>query len=219
MINKMPAEKVREYMCDIALMVSELTVKPIVSDVGVLQRRCLEILDKFDAALEAEHLPLGERQQAVYAAAALLDEVALKGFGEKDAEIWINSPLQVIRFSNYQAGEKIFQQIDTELSRAEPSQWLLSTWQVVLALGYKGKYIGHQGEITLDDLQNKFSGLVGSSLEKKLLSIADSTLKQKLIIDWLSYSPLLFAIVACAAAGVVYMVLKNLLKASVAGLI
>jgi len=37
MINKMPAEKVREYMCDIALMVSELTVKPIVSDVGVLQ--------------------------------------------------------------------------------------------------------------------------------------------------------------------------------------
>lgn len=211
-----PPEKVRCLMHDIALIVSALSAQAKTNDVDELQQRGLAALDAFDAALQGEHVATQERQHAVYAASALLDEAALAAIEPEQRESWMANPLQVTRFANYQGGERVFEQIDAELSHSTPSQWLLSTWQVVLALGYQGKHSGDNGTIALHELQDRIAGLLARPLPEETPAVISAATQRPSMVHWRSFSPVLWALGCCAAAGVTYVVLQSILKVSIA---
>lgn len=127
---------------DTALIVDELTaVEQGVKSIYELRHRCEDAYENFSRALVELGMETIECQKATYAQCALLDEMALFHLPSSLRQIWAAQPLQVSYFGNYLAGEKVYSDLQEELSRAPPTIWLLQTYQFVLMLGFKGRYL------------------------------------------------------------------------------
>ncbi|KEQ01377.1 hypothetical protein SASC598J21_008550 [Snodgrassella alvi SCGC AB-598-J21] len=138
--NEIP-DYVRENLRNYILFVTRLSMGHAIQDMEEVQLLAIHFVSEFDQKLSENHLPEHVRKQIKYALFALVDELALRFLDNKSKSIWESSPLQVSQFGEYDAGIQLFEDIQTELHKPDPSFWLLSVWQLVFALGFNGKYL------------------------------------------------------------------------------
>lgn len=125
---------------DSYLLVVELRHGARPQNSQTLLRICVEQIE-----LVRQQLNLGGMSQRSidhigHAQCALLDETVLS-FGEGDVhETWVKEPLQAKFFNCHQAGEFLYEDIRGVLREPAPDPHVLTVFQRVLMLGFKGRY-------------------------------------------------------------------------------
>lgn len=199
-------QSVRASMQDISLIVTRLSADATLTEPAGFQAHCMAVLDRLDNALAQQGASPAEREDAVYAASCLLDEAALQKLAEPLRARWQATPLQVSRFGNLQGGELVYEQIAGELAKPAPSYWRLACWQLVLGLGFQGKY-GANDHLQRHQLLNR--------IDERLAPVAPAETAPPppgAVIHWRSFSPLLWAVLAWSGAALLYLVLQGWLK-------
>jgi type VI secretion system protein ImpK len=132
----------RDLLRPTALLLSEFARSAGARSAPNLRERCRAVVDDFDAALEGRQVAPDVRKEAVYAQCAVLDELALVHLPPEDKQHWeAHPPLQVERFGNHDAGERIYDRIDARMREALPSNdGLLDFYAALLGLGFRGRY-------------------------------------------------------------------------------
>ena len=197
---------VRGHMRDISLIVTRLQQQADPVAEHNLNQHCHLLLDQLEQSLEQAGAPQAEREQMIYACCCLLDETALRHLPAPEREQWQANPLQVRRFASLQGGEQVYEQIRSELARPQPSFWLLACWQLVLALGFEGKY--SQGD-TLQHQQWR------RQLDKVLNALAPTQAPAtpcRTIWHWRSFSPWLWATLSSLLLLLLYLLLQGWLR-------
>lgn len=106
----------------------------------VLWQHCVASLDFVMAELEKADVSESSRQHILYALSALLDETAKGRDGEDDACIvWYDRPLEVKYFNTMDAGDSLYERMRQVLREPAPDSLVLTCFQRVLMLGFKGR--------------------------------------------------------------------------------
>lgn len=104
-----------------------------------LWQHCVDNLEQSQATLERHDVNESSRQHILYALCALLDETAKGRDGEDDASIvWYDRPLEVKYFGTMTAGDTLYERIRQVLREPAPDLLVLTCFQRVLMLGFKG---------------------------------------------------------------------------------
>lgn len=142
MIDALPAAapSIRRSLRDTALEVSLLAQRGEISDIASLRRHCLGLVANFEQDLDDQGLSAEVREDMLYAQCALLDEAVLTRLAPDDKAQWDAEPLQVIKFSDHDAGNKLFDRVERAMRDPEPDVDLLRGYATVLGLGFKGRY-------------------------------------------------------------------------------
>lgn len=84
----------------------------------------------------------------VFFLTALLDEKALDS-DHSQRDSWMQQPLQILLFEEFNAGETFFRRLDQLNFRNDPNQLARAIAQICLSYGFKGKFfdIGSQSEL------------------------------------------------------------------------
>lgn len=203
----------RECLRETALQVSLMSQGGTAQ--GDVRGRCLELVLEFEQALDLRQVPLDVRDEAVYAQCALLDEVAMSNLPPEDRGKWEAHPLQVARFGNYDAGERVFDQLNARMRETPLNAELLQCYAAILGLGFRGRYV-REG-----DAARKVLIMSLQSLLAKLQPASD----QSFIIDktrtrtWFRLSPWAAAVTMCIAAVCVYVICSQALDDQLAHLL
>ncbi|WP_199052228.1 DotU family type IV/VI secretion system protein [Aquitalea sp. ASV15] len=203
---------VRGHMRDVALIVTRLNGQAEVMAPDRWQDHCLTVLDELDQQLAQSGAPASDRAQMIYAASCLLDETALRTLPEAQRLQWQATPLQVQRFGTLQGGEQVYEQISQALATPAPSLWLLACWQLVLALGFQGKY-QHQDPAQRTQLIHKLDQSIGP-----IDTPVQTPQRKRRSLHWRSFSPWLWALLSCSLALIVYFLLQSWLHHAVSQL-
>jgi type VI secretion system protein ImpK len=131
---------IRDLLRDTALFVANLTTGGTAENFDTLRRGCLTMIEQFDAALRHRRYPDDVREDAVMAQCALLDETALHCLSESDKVAWSTQPLQVQKFKQHDAGERVFDRLDFRMRERSPQVDLLECYAAILGLGFLGRY-------------------------------------------------------------------------------
>lgn len=206
----------RALLRDTALEVSLLSQDATEHSSFELRKRCLQVVDDFDRALQAKQFPRDVREDAVYAQCGLLDETALRCLPEDERSKWDAQPLQVERFGNHDAGERVYDRIAVRMREIPPNVALLECYASVLGLGFLGRY-AHDGEHRRAELLNLLN-------ERSLVAgpqrggfVIDSVSRSR--VDWLRrLSPWTIAGIACVTAALTWFVLGHSLDVQLANL-
>ncbi|WP_199104040.1 DotU family type IV/VI secretion system protein [Aquitalea sp. ASV11] len=194
---------VRGNMRDIALIVTRLQQQAEPVTEHQLNQDCQHLLDQLEQALEQAGAPRAEREQIIYACCCLLDETALRHLPEPARAHWQARPLQVHRFASLQGGEQLYEQMRSELARPQPSYWLLACWQLVLALGFEGKY--SQGDTAQHQQWRQQLDKVINALEPT----QEAAPSPRPVWHWRSFSPWLWAMLSGLLLLVIYLLLQG----------
>lgn len=196
-------QAVRGHMRDISLIVTRLQqqAEPVAD--SNLNNHCHQLLDQLEHALEQASAPRTERERMIYACCCLLDETALRHLPGAARAQWQANPLQVRRFASLQGGEEVYAQIHKELARPQPSYWLLACWQLVLALGFEGKY--SQGDASQREQWRQQLDKVINALPPAQAS----TTARRPVWHWRSFSPWLWAALSCLLLSLLYLLLQG----------
>lgn len=205
-------QAVRASMRDVSLIVTRLAADATLTEPAGFQQHCMAVLDRLDNALAQQGAAPQEREDAVYAASCLLDEAALQKLAEPARSRWQATPLQVSRFGNLQGGELVYEQIAGELAKPAPSYWRLACWQLVLGLGFQGKY-GVHDHLQRHQLLNRIDERLAPVIPAETAPPPPAA-----VIHWRSFSPLLWAVLAWSASALLYVVLQGWLKNAVTAL-
>nr|WP_312212433.1 type VI secretion system protein TssL, short form [Pseudescherichia sp.] len=104
-----------------------------------LWRHCVDNLEQSQATLQHHEVSESSRQHILYALCALLDETAKGREGEDDACIvWYDRPLEVKYFGTMTAGDTLYERMRQVLREPAPDLLVLTCFQRVLVLGFKG---------------------------------------------------------------------------------
>lgn len=104
-----------------------------------LWRHCVDNLEQSQSTLEHHEVSESSRQHILYALCALLDETAKGREGEDDACIvWYDRPLEVKYFGTMTAGDTLYERMRQVLREPAPDPLVLTCFQRVLVLGFKG---------------------------------------------------------------------------------
>ena len=104
-----------------------------------LWQHCVDNLEQAMTKLEKAEVGDISRQHILYALCALLDETAKGRDGEDDACIvWYDRPLEVKYFATMAAGDALYERMRQVLREAAPDNLVLTCFQRVLMLGFKG---------------------------------------------------------------------------------
>ncbi|MDF7675593.1 DotU/TssL family secretion system protein [Neisseriaceae bacterium ESL0693] len=205
MNNKDIPDYVRMHLRDYVLFVTRLGMGKVSKDISYIKSAATQIIDHFDQKLTQQQLSQEQHKQIRYALFALVDEVALRFLTSSDRVAWENLPLQVGQFDEYDAGVQLFEDIQTELAKPDPSLWLLSVWKLIFTLGFNGQY--------LFDEQTKPHELI-RLIDQKLPAIVISDIKvnHKLrAISLRSFSAVGWSIILLIATVILYLVLNKYL--------
>ncbi|MBB4822133.1 type VI secretion system protein ImpK [Pseudomonas alcaligenes] len=105
-----------------------------------LWRHCSEQVETLRQALE----DAGMNQRSIdcisYAQCALLDETVLGCTRDDDHADWASNPLQVKFFNRHQAGHFLYEDMREALRDPAAATEVLTVYQRVLLLGFKGRY-------------------------------------------------------------------------------
>ncbi|WP_089084661.1 DotU family type IV/VI secretion system protein [Aquitalea magnusonii] len=194
---------VRGHMRDVSLIVTRLQQQAAPVAGSDLNHHCDQLLDQLEQALEQAGTPSREREQMIYACCCLLDETALRHLPDAARAQWQANPLQVRRFASLQGGEQIYEQIRSELARPQPSYWLLACWQLVLALGFEGKY--SQGDAAQRQQWRQQLDKVINALPPA----QTATAPRRPVWHWRSFSPWLWAALSCLLLSLLYLLLQG----------
>lgn len=105
-----------------------------------LWQHCVANLDLVMLSLEKADVRETCCQHILYALCALLDETAKGRDGEDDASIvWYDRPLEVKYFGTMAAGDMLYERMREVLSEPAPDSLVLTCFQRVLMLGFKGR--------------------------------------------------------------------------------
>jgi type VI secretion system protein ImpK len=131
---------IRDLLRDTALAVTSFAPGGTVKDAAAFRDRCRQLIGNFSDALSRRGYPADIRQEAVIAQCGLLDETALREFGEEARSGWGLKPLQVEQFSLHDAGERVIACIEARLSEALPNADLLECYSAILGMGFVGRF-------------------------------------------------------------------------------
>lgn len=105
-----------------------------------LWQQCVANLELAMTTLEKAGVSETSRAHLLYALCALLDETAKGRDGEDDACIvWYDRPLEVKYFNTMDAGDRVYERIREVLREPAPDRLVLTVFQRVLMLGFKGR--------------------------------------------------------------------------------
>jgi type VI secretion system protein ImpK len=131
---------IRDLLRDTALFVATLSTGGAAGDYATLRAHCASMVADFSAALDRRSYPEDVREDAIKAQCALLDETALQHLSERDRPDWSAQPLQVERFKQHDAGERVFERLEFRMRERSPQVDLLECYAAILGLGFKGRY-------------------------------------------------------------------------------
>jgi type VI secretion system protein ImpK len=106
-------------------------------DLGVL---CIKQIEFVREQLELAGLSQRSIDHISHAQCALLDETVLARAKGVDHTKWANEPLQAKFFNRHQAGEFLYEDMREMLREPAPDLAVLTAFQRVLMLGFKGRY-------------------------------------------------------------------------------
>ncbi|WP_156954480.1 DotU family type IV/VI secretion system protein [Paraburkholderia acidipaludis] len=135
----------RDLLHDTALLVSSLTSGGTVQDSARFRERCRQLVEQFADALTQGDYPGDVQHEALVAQCGLLDEVALRYLPGDARTAWELHPMQVERFSIYDAGRRVIDAIEARVHEPSPDVGLLEFYAAVLALGFLGRH-AREGE-------------------------------------------------------------------------
>ncbi len=178
------------------------------------REKCLAHGDALRRELRAAgHLPDVVRD-ATYAQCALLDETALAHLKGAERDAWEREPLQVREFKSNDAGYELIDKVQQRLAEPRPKLALLSLYNAVLGLGFKGKFAlsGADARLELMRALDQRIGQAGSvDTSGTVLLARDASRRLRM-----NASPLGWVIGAVLVAGLVYLALGQWLTASIA---
>jgi len=212
------AVSIRALLRDTALEVSMLAQRAAPDSIKVLREDCLQLIAAFEEALERRKVAVDVQQDAVYAQCGLLDETVLRHLPDKTRSEWDAEPLQVEKFQNHDAGERIYERITARMRETPPNVELLECYSTILGLGFKGRYAR-----TGDKERSALMATLDAQISK-LRPMPD----QRLIIDasrgsgldWLyRLSPWALAGIAAVATFLLYLLLGQSLDLQLAHLL
>jgi type VI secretion system protein ImpK len=206
----------RALLRDTALEVSLLSQDTAEQSAFELRKRCLQVVDDFDRALQAKRFPEDVRQDAVYAQCGLLDEMALRGLSEDERSKWDAHPLQVERFGNHDAGDRIYERIAVRAREIPPNVALLECYATILGLGFLGRYAS-DGELRRAELAALLNERIPRAEPRRGGLVIDRVSSTRL--DWLRrLSPWTIAGIVGVTAALIWFVLGQSLDVQLANL-
>jgi type VI secretion system protein ImpK len=200
----------RDTAFTVACLADEATSINFVS----FRDKCVAQVDALGRELRAAgHLPDVVRE-ATYAQCALLDETALVRLKGPERDAWEREPLQVSEFKSNDAGYELIDKIQQRLLEPNPRLALLSIFNTVLGLGFKGKFALNGADARLE-LMRALDQRIGQAAGKDTSGTV--VLAQGPSERWsTNVSPLGWVITGVAVAGLVYLALGQWLAASIA---
>ncbi len=139
-IQTLPAVDVDALLQDSYLLVVELRAGAMAPSGRDLWRRCSSEVDEVRQRLKDVGMSQRSIDHISYAQCALLDETVLGFTKEKSHSDWAAEPLQAKFFNRHQAGEFLYEDMHEVLREAAPDPQVLTVFQRVLMLGFKGRY-------------------------------------------------------------------------------
>lgn len=105
-------------------------------------QHCVDNLEQSQTTLERHGVSVASREHILYALCALLDETAKGRDGEDDACIvWYDRPLEVKYAGTMTAGDTLYGRMQAVLREPSPDLLVLTCFQRVLMLGFKGSAV------------------------------------------------------------------------------
>jgi type VI secretion system protein ImpK len=107
---------------------------------ATLRQTVAQLFERLGRAAREAQIDSAHLDQARYALCALLDEIVFGSRWELKAE-WLNQPLQMAYFQDFNAGEQFFRRLDEQRTKKEAREIdLLEVYTNCLLLGFRGKY-------------------------------------------------------------------------------
>ncbi len=189
-----------------------------------LRQRCDDQIARLREELQQRGQPRDVIDDALYAQCALLDEAALKGLRGEAREAWEREPLQVSTFGRNDAGEELLRRIGLRLREAKLVLPLLSIFAAVLRLGFMGRLAGNAATgdgarvklvSEIDELLTRAAGdrTGGNAAGAARPIVVNPSRGRRRPL-----SPLVWVIIACVAAGLVWFAIDRWLLSSIAGM-
>lgn len=213
-----PRDGMRDLLRDTALLVTTLGTGGAVEDAERLRSRCRQLIAHFSDALERRGYPDDVRREAVIAQCGLLDESVLRSLPAEMRAGWELKPLQVEQFNLHDAGESVFERLETRMRESPPRVDLLECYSAILGMGFVGRY-ARDGETNRAAL----IAALNARLEKlcppsERPFVADRAGRR--LSDWFyRLSPWAIAGLACIVAVIVWMAWATALDMRLARLI
>lgn len=216
-ISRDAADGIRDLLHDTALLVTSLSCGGTIQDSIRFSERCRQMTDQLAQALTSRGYPDDIKREALLALCGLLDETALRYLPGEARTAWEMRPLQVERFSIYDAGRRVIDAIETRLHEVSPAVDLLEYYATILGLGFMGRFVRE------DEAKR---GALIAAIDARLSALrADAdqpfvtdTAGLKLSTGLRLYVPWLVVALACAAAIAVWVAGSRLLGVQLAQL-
>jgi type VI secretion system protein ImpK len=207
----------RDLLRDTALLVATLSTGGTADAFDTLRRRCVQLTAQFDAALAQRGHAADVRADALVAQCALLDETALRHLDMDSKSRWLAQPLQVDRFSQHDAGERVFERLEARMREASPHVDLLECYGAILGLGFRGRY-AIEGEAKRQALMATLNAQLGRLRPDEPGTFITDRGRRRLAERLRSLSP--WAIAGCAGviALIVWLAWNSALDAQLAQL-
>jgi type VI secretion system protein ImpK len=199
---------------DTVLLVTELADGAKLADTfDTFRTKCLELMKRMRDEFQSAGHPGSVVEDAAYAQCALLDEFALRRLQGEDRNAWEREPLQVKEFDSHNAGEELIARIEHRLTESQPVVPLLTVFQVVLGLGFQGKFAldgGGAREILIRAIDARLAHAGVHPASGPIIVTGSENRRMRQL------SPVAWVLIACVGAGLVYLALDRWLAASIA---
>ena len=204
-------------MQDSYLLVVELRHGASAQNSDQLWQRCVEQVERVRQDLEAAHVSERSIELISHAQCALLDETML-GCAQGDAHArWAGEPLQAKFFNRHQAGEFFYTDLREVLHQPAPDPLVLTTFQRVLMLGFRGRYPDNDDP----EREQLLTMLTARVAPFELDHVLPSQRRSSRRLGWLGrdHSPLVHLLMAALVLGLVWWGLDQLLGNVIATLV
>ncbi|MCY1392380.1 hypothetical protein D3C76_94250 [compost metagenome] len=125
---------------DSYLLVVELRQGAVASNSLALQELCAAQIEQAREQLKGAGLSQRSIDHISHAQCALLDETVLSFAKGETHATWVTEPMQARFFSRHQAGEFLYEDMREVLREPAPDLHVLTAFQRVLVLGFRGRY-------------------------------------------------------------------------------
>ncbi|MFL9926167.1 DotU family type IV/VI secretion system protein [Herbaspirillum lusitanum] len=214
-----PEPSIRALLRDTALQVSLLAQDAKPASVSELRLRCLKLVEAFDKALQERRFSPDVIGDALYAQCGLLDETVLRYLSESEKSEWDATPLQVERFNNHDAGERIYERIAFRMRELPPQLDLLECYSTILGLGFRGRY-ARTGEQERSAIMRSLDEMIWRLRPRAETSLIVNASGKHRPGDWLrGISPWALAASSALAALVLHLILGQALDLQLATLL
>lgn len=138
--SKEPNTDIDALLQDTYLLVVELRQGASVQNSRELEQLCTGHVEQVRQQLKRAGLDQRSIDHISHAQCALLDETVLTYAGDDARASWASEPLQAKFFNRHQAGEFLYEDIREVLRGPAPDRHVLTAFQRVLMLGFRGRY-------------------------------------------------------------------------------